>query len=470
MCRERLVLLVLCGLLSGPGRADAPALLDHELGAWLEREAAPELAETLARHPRFKGETVQLAAFSPGAGEAASNGLTRAVERRLRQLLLTREGVRLAAETEAAECRAPRPVAYLLRVEVTSAGARNGRVHVGVIDVAESLWVSGVSYTWQGRLTTAEIGALSRPVMGGRPGSPGNPIALTEADRVAAALKADLRCMLPWGLDGGLYVASPEPGSLARVASALRSELMLEPLAVMTAEPSEAGWLLAVEADDAGVGVQELALILTHAVTEQRQRVGSVFVVGTAGAADHRGPGDPGAAKRAGAAPPEPPVAAVSALLSPLRMEPAAPRGICDSRRARVNSCVEIGFELLEPAYLFVLSTQTHRLAEAPCGGSLERARAGPRRFRLRVPPAGYAVSPGSAGPDGGFYVLAVRDRGHAAALQAVLAEAPGMCGRGSLATSRWLGELAAVLGELGHRVEWRALHLAHDTTGIVAL
>lgn len=452
------------------GVAAAQLPLDGELGRWLDR-IAPELAETLARHPRFQGETLRLVVLTPGDPGGRSNVLAEAVGHRLRQRLLAVEGVRLAAEPSQRGCEPPRRIDYLLRVDLTPLGSREARVQVAVVDLAESLWVGGISHDWQGALTTAERKALGTSVSRAEPGSAGSPIPLADADAVAAALKADLLCTLPHGLDGTLHVTVPQPSELSRVALALQSALRYEPLAALTADASDAAWLLELAPRLPGGEAGELELVLTDASGGQRQSVGSVFVLGPV-LASRPSPRPPAAEPSSPPVPaaPAPPVDVASALLSGLEMRPAPPEGACDGRQARINTCVDVTFELLQPAYLFVLQTRGNALAHAPCAARLERAEPGAHRLRLRVPPGGYAEDPGS-GPDAGVYVLAVTDRGAARQLREVLGAAPGVCGRGGgLEVADWLAGLERVIGRYPNRVQWRALQVAHDTAGIVAL
>jgi hypothetical protein len=234
---------------------------------------------------------------------------------------------------------------------------------------------------------------------------------------------------------------------------------MYEPLAVVTADRDQARWLLILEAESAdgaaGADIGELNLVLADVDGGHRQRVASVFVAGSLGFA----------------AAVTPKAVAPSSLLSALEMLPARAQGICDDRKARINSCVEIAFELREPAYLFVVSTRDHNVVETPCDRSLGLTEPGTRRYRMRVPPGTFAVDPADTGPDAGFYVLAVRERALAAQLRQALAEAPGSCGvTAGTAPAAWLDKLRQLLDRHGEQVAWRALHVAHDSTGIVAL
>lgn len=459
--------VLLCWLLAAVAVASPDGVLEGELARWLDGEVAPELGETLSLHPRFKGETVRLVTLTPDTAGGRSNALAQAVERRLRQRLLEVEGVRLAVDGPRRDCEPPRRIDYLVRIEVADDGRDRGRIHIAVVDVAESVWVSGISHQWRGRLSASQRRALSTSVNRASPGSAGSPIPLDDAEGVAEAIKADLACTLPRDLDGALFVATPAPPALSRVGLALQSALMFEPLAAVTPDRDQAAWLLTLEAEGTDARVRELNLSLAAADGGHRQRLASVFVSGSLTGAGT-------AAAPPAAEPPEHRTASrsrVSDLLSPLEMGPADPEGICDHHKARMNSCVEISFVLHDPAYLFLVSTRDHQVVDAPCGGTLRQSEAGAHRYRLRVPPGRFALDPADTGPDAGFYVLAVREQGVAERLREALARGAPDCGRAHDGVDRgWLAALDRVLEGSDGRVAWRALHVAHDTTGIVAL
>lgn len=459
--------LLLAAWLGSAGAFAADSLLRGELGQWLDGEVAPPLAQALSHHPRFEGETVRLTTVTAGAAPGTSNRLAVAIEGRLRQSLLGAPGIRLAVDAPARECGPPPAIDYLVRVELTPLGQRQVRVHIAVVDVAESVWVSGISHQWQGRLATADAQALASTVSQASPGTAGSPIPVSRPDEVARAVKAELACLLPPGLEGSVYVATPDDQAMSRIGLALKSELHYEPLAVLTADRDQARWLLQLDTRSAGTDVREVSVMLAAADGSHRQQVGSVFVSGAPGAATAVADAATLPVEQR-TAPPPPPRDGV--LLSSLRLDEAREEGICDARRARNLSCVAVTFELLEPAYLFVVSTRDHLLVEAPCEGMPRLAQAGTRRFRLRVPPGDYAIDAADTGPDAGFYVLAARGRAVAGHVHAALSGAPGLCGRHGVAPGQWVQDLAQVLDAHGDVVEWRAIHLAHASRGIVAL
>ncbi|MBK81609.1 MAG: hypothetical protein CMQ43_11950 [Gammaproteobacteria bacterium] len=461
---------LLLWLFAASAQAAPEALLDGELGDWIDDTVAPALGEVLSRHPRFDGETVRLVAVVPGAEAGTTHALAVALERRLRQRLLAVDGVRLAADTPRSSCEAPRSVDYLVRLEVAPAGGRDARVHVAVVDLAESVWVSGISHQWQGRLGAAERRAMQVPVVRTAPGTAASPIPVERAADVAAALESELSCLLPRDLDGALHVATPDDPALARIALALQGSLMVEPLAAVTPSRDAADWLLTLEPAPSRDGPRTLDLTLSAGDGSGRTRVASVYVTGLAGGAvaDAVAPDAPVPVVDT-SGPPALPARADLDLLSNLRVAPAARAGICDSRAARNNSCVEIDFDLHDRAYVFVLSTRDHRVADAPCALP-EPDEPGPRRYRVRLPPGRYGVDVADTGPDAGFYVLATRSRPVAQRLSAALRDAPGQCASDRQDDGAWLAELRALLGRDAGDIAWRAVHLIHGRDGIAAL
>ncbi len=471
--RRRWLGPLLLWLVAGVAHGAPEALLDGELGDWIDETVAPELGDVLRRHPRFAGETVRLTAVVPGAEAGATHALAVALERRLRQRLLAMDGVRLAVDTPRSSCEAPRSIDYLVRLEIAPAGSRDARVHVAVVDLAESVWVSGISHQWQGRLTAAERRALRDPVVRAAPGTAASPIPVDRADDVAAALESELACLLPRDLDGALHVVEPNDPGLARIALALQGDLMVEPLAAVTPNREAADWLLALETPPASAGPRELNLSLSAGDGSGRTRVASVFVSGLidgSPAATRPPPASVGGVVAEGApARPASLDGADGALLSTLRVAPAAREGICDSRQARVNSCVEIDFDLHERAYLFVMSTRDHQVVDTACGLP-EPDDPGLRRFRLRLPPGRYGVDVADTGPDAGFYVLATRSTAVARRLSRALRGAPGQCANHERDSVAWLTELRTLLARDGDDITWRAVHLVHGREGIAAL
>lgn len=454
-------LALLLVALALPAHGEAP-LLDGSLGRWLDDSAAPQLAELLSRHPRFKGETIAFAPMRNGNALPGGDRLTQAVEQRLTQNLLRRDGIRLSWHHEAARCAPPQKVPYLVGLEIVSHGTREHRLHIAVVDVEEGIWVSGFSLDWTGRLSTAERTALGTGVDSGLEGTADNPLPLDSAPRIGELMVAGLRCALPGGLDGPLYIHTPADPRLASITGAIAQRIALMPLATLTLKRGQAAWVMGLESRPMSAGNRELALTLRHNLSGTAvQRVASVIVVED-NAVAHSPPTDmPGRVSFHGSRP-----GSVS-LLTDLAAHSAEPVGICGGNR-RAGDCIEMGFELLRPAYLIVASTQDGRLRSQVCGVGLRLSMPGERRYRLRIPPSGNA----GERPDAGLYVLAVEKRNVAHRIARHVNRAPGACsGDGTRKSSAtWLRELHELLRLHEQEVDWRVAHLAHTASGIVRI
>lgn len=451
--RAGLVLLVL--LVMAPGaRADA-GLLSGSLGRWLDTDVLPELGRTLGQHPRFKGETIKLVSLSGGKPSNRASRLHEAVEAHITQRLLKTSGVRIAwSDQPQTGCGIGEQAVYLLGVEIAADGSYYHRLNISMIDVAESVWVSGVSHSWRGRLTATESAALGQVVTSAPLGSVDSPLPVSASRDIAEAMQQHLRCAHPQGLDGPVYLATGASADLNRILASLRVALATTPIAAVTSDAEGAAWVLTIAASNAGTGnqVQQLGLLLTEQSRNATQQVATVYVSGARPARPARP-----AELVAGYAAADP-----SDLLSEMRLSPAADGGICDTRKARSNQCAEVSFDLNAPAYLFVLSSSNRRLSTTDCASTLVQASSGERRFRVRVPP-----SVGGQ-PDAGVYAIAVSSRSAAKKLSRHIRT--GVCSR-PLADSRsWLAGLDTLFGDHPGAIQWRAIHLSHAPGGVEQL
>ncbi len=426
------------------------AVLTATLGRWLDTEAAPALAETLSRHPKFSGETVQIVSLRDGRPVEEPSQLHQAVEAELTQLLLKRPGVKLAWDEPRGSCGVPRTLNYLLGIEIEAAGSNSHTLNIGMVDVAESVWVSGVSLSWRGRLTAAEKVALRSPVSQPPQGTVESPLPMTAISRIAELLSDSVRCSLPEGIAGDLYIEPTEDGALNRVRGELSRDLTLKAVAAVSAERQNADWLMRLSSRPIGNRTQELVLTLEDTDAAGSQQLASVFVVGL------------GERREQAREPDTSSIVAAVPLLSPMALHQGDHEGICRNGGER---CVEVSFELNRDAYLFVLSTHRNELKASSCRRAARREEAGERRFRLRVP----ASNGANAGA--GLYAIAVQNRSAARALANHIGNAPGTCAREPSRTlNTWLRQLDTLLGAYPDSVEWRAMHLAAGPNGVEAI
>ncbi|NIP15192.1 MAG: hypothetical protein GWM88_10920 [Pseudomonadales bacterium] len=431
--------------------ASGGELLGGSLGRWLDETAGPELAETLARHPKFKGETVRFVPMLNGRTESAGNRLVQAVEQRLTGHLIRAEGVRIAWARDPQPCAAPEDVPYLVGIEIHKRGSDSYHLNIAMVDVDEGVWVNGVSLAWKGRLLAAERAALATRVNGGPPGSMENPLALGDSRVIGELMLEGLGCAIPAGLDGSLYVAMPADSALSGVAQALTRQLSVRPLAAVTIDRAQASWEMALTARPLGNGADELVATLSDLRRDDSfQQIASVVI------------SRPRSSRPEAATP----LGMPAALLSGLSHEMARSRGVCQSS-AGPGGCVEVSFDLLRPAYLLVVSSRDERLESQVCGRSLRIAQPGPRRYRLRVPSA-----PGAPGrPDAGIYVLAVEKRSVAHRIARQINAGPGACPGGVRESAgAWLQAFSRLLTEYRNDVDWRAAHFHGGPGGITRI
>ena len=189
--------LLLTSCASGPSSRSALAWTDTEqsgLSAWVEDDLQPYLREKLTLHPRFKGETVSVVSMAGDRVRTDANNLSVELVRRLNNILLATDGVKLVWDRDiaAAECRPREAAHYYIGVEVSEARGSGHRVTVRALDREDSAWVSGFGREWQGRLTRDQLAAYKGPKSDGQPGERRYPFQMSETDLLAAKLAASL--------------------------------------------------------------------------------------------------------------------------------------------------------------------------------------------------------------------------------------------------------------------------------------
>jgi hypothetical protein len=435
-------LSLVAALLSMSAHASEP-LLTSSLGRWLDQTATPHLAETLSKHPMFKGETIRLVSLRDGKPVESSNRLSEAVQERLTRQLLRKEGVRIAWSHSRKACEVPKPIHFLLGVEIEYEGSQQYRLNIAMVDVDEAVWVSGINLTWNGRLTSAERRAMREEVSTAAPGSFERPLPVTRVDEVTYILSTKLSCTHPNGIEGPIFFPSQPNADLVRVKRGLETELSMSPLADVTTVEESADWLMRLHAEPMGDDVFELALTLEDPAPPARaQQAASVFVTGIRELRESDVNDLP---------------ATLVGAIDELGACRDAPRG---------SRCVELGLTLERPAYLLTFHTHDGELGYPACGHPIELSPAGERRYRLRVPKR----AGGPTGHDVGFYALATESRSLARAVERRLTEAPGACGYRHASLDTWLVQLQQILDAYPGELDWRAVHFKNTPTGLAGI
>ncbi len=204
---------------------------------WLEASLAPDIANVLSTHPRFRGETISVGLpDSPGVTPTA---LDRQLEEQLEGRLLGIPGLRVLPPG-AGGCGG-RQAAYRIGF-VTRLGASGDRVEARIWDAVAEEWVTGVGGHWQGRLAGRPGRAAETPAPAlAAPGSADRPLPASDPLPAADALAGALECALATAnLAPGSVTAATGGGGIAGLtATRLSSRL---------AAPDEGpAWVLATE-------------------------------------------------------------------------------------------------------------------------------------------------------------------------------------------------------------------------------
>lgn len=226
--RNRPILIVLAAAAALAGCVSSPSrmtdLFHGGFDTWVDAELGPYLAQQLAGNPRLKQGPVLLVKLDAADIEPRIDHLTDDARRRLFDRLIETPGVNLAWRPAARPWQHHRRLAELdcgindqpaVYVGLDIHPAANGeyRAAVRALDLRENSWVSGFGSTWSGRLTEAQVAALSTAqpdsyLRGLRP----LPFEADQPDLAASYLAHNLSCLLAQTAAERLrvYVAEPD--------------------------------------------------------------------------------------------------------------------------------------------------------------------------------------------------------------------------------------------------------------------
>lgn len=206
-----------------PHALQARTMSQSDLSRWLSNEAIPQISELLSHHPRFENQVLYVV-------REQHNGLAQALVTVLSANLQGREGVSpyarphsfaqspvLPARIDDLDCGSARRPGVQLRVSVTGAGPRRGRV---LLTLAESSDPSQVPHRWQwqGIFTAAERQSLQDTVVSeAADGSLEAPWSERDVESAAFDLHRQLACALRSQVRTRLGLKWPEPGGLPQL-------------------------------------------------------------------------------------------------------------------------------------------------------------------------------------------------------------------------------------------------------------
>ena len=232
------------------------------LDTWTRVVLLPGLQETLARSPRFRGQRFAVVRMTEGRLEGRIDGLTLRLRSEITDALAGLPGVRLPGAPDAADpfhrrrwtpdCAPPHHADYFIGIETQAEAEGVHRVTVRIFDTHESQWVSGVRYSWAGRLRPAELAALREtradPLLRGVRELPFGP---DEADLAAAHFANSLSCLLAReGLsEARVYLVRPRhaPEPIRTMAAILDNVLARMQRVTVVRDPKRATHRLVLE-------------------------------------------------------------------------------------------------------------------------------------------------------------------------------------------------------------------------------
>jgi hypothetical protein len=466
----------------------ASTLLTGDLGRWLNDKAFPALVQSLANHPRFRGETVRVVAMRDGAPVPTTERLTQELQRELTHQLSEQDAVRIALPDAPKPCDLPEDRPFLLGVEVVPVQGKQYRVNIAVVDRDEGVWVNGLNLRWEGTLTRTQRAALSQATSTGTPGSVGEPIPIADHRAVVDQLASQMECVLRSGVSGTLALKPTEHTALVPIVRELGARASALPGVMVTAPTDNPDWLLTTDLGGTmDRGSAELVLSLApRDGGAPPQRVASIWIsqpVAPArpavASAPPRPPVAPAAPPRASivppapprpsivppappiaSAPPRPPMSRVApvthgdSLMTPLRAVPSPATGICVRSNAE-GRCVDIELGLASAAYLFVFHTDPTGVHVHACRDQPLTANAGAHRYRLTLErPSADTID---------VYAVATREPDLARLLNDVLRAGPGACGARGASPGAWFGRFKMLVDRYGLRIDWRSVHMSPD-------
>ncbi|MGD2074445.1 MAG: hypothetical protein PVI91_07625 [Gammaproteobacteria bacterium] len=448
-----------------PAEGDASSL-QH----WLDTELAPYLAEQLAEHPRFKGESLILVSLDGPDIQPEIDGLTRRLRDQLMDDLLAEAGVRLPwqAQQRQAEhhrrldrvsCQRIRDADYYVGIEISRSATARYRVSVRALDVRAGEWVSGFGQSWSGTLTPGELRALQeRRSDESLRGLRVLPFSAEEPDLAASYLANNLSCLLRQGEEEDLVIyveslQSDEPG-LSTLLDLIGNNLSRYREVRVTDVRKEAGFLLYGEVHEVQAGLYQVWVVL-------RPRNSGEHLAGMDTATYVRVSSTAGGVARSR----KPAIAGMELVRRTHRGSGAAG---CEGDRAdrsggdRANDCpeLELTVEGADRVFVFVhgILDGASRLSSGDCSEADEGPAAIQVKRRYRFPAARFSPSDWPT-----VYAIAVSGPKLAGRLEALLQALPDACGSasglraGDDALDPWLDELDRLIAANGEQAVWTA-------------
>lgn len=434
-----------------------------DFNRWLNNEAAPQLAEKLARHPKFKGSTIAFAPAHHNQLTAVKNQLYQNIEQVLSHNILSAGRNNIVSAASSNNCLRPdHSAAYVVGIAISAANKNAYTVQIKVLDHALGVWVSGISYRWQGQLSRSQTALLKRPAENIANGSVAAPFMPHQQQQTVSHLLQQIQCALPAGVDGLIHLrnnhsAGIEPAA-ANISRTVQQKLSTRPQWIFTTQQSEAAWIMELREEQASQQLPpQWVILITPADNPTTPRmIASSYIQGgrvrtvTPGKSDHK-PAEETLAEYPGTAG-EITTYGTEPLLGKLSWKPS--RSCTNKQR----DCVEVTFDLQADAYVMLFRTHNRRLKPASCEGTTRIRKSGELRYQISLPRRSPLPT--------GIYAVATQDQNAFRRLRKTMHTAPGACNSGNAQASNWLASAERSLVNQDS-FDWQSLHLqnVHGTS-----
>lgn len=405
------------------------------LSRWIKAEAAPQLAGTLAKHPKFRGETLSFGAMENQRPEPHSNKLLAQFSQQfIQQVLKTGKNDIAAARHHCPATDAD----YYIGLTLSKQSSGRYTLQIRALDLNTGYWVGGISQTWEGRLSRSELQALNTPAVKPLPGSAGAPLASLDSPQFIEALERQLKCARLAEQPGTLALNEDSPPEHTRIQQAVKAYLGGHPGLKVSAQ-SQADYVLNIESQPAGP-LTRFAVSMGRRLDNQRRDLAQIYVkrsVVTSADPDRND------------VIPDRPVLDTF----PPRDTTVAGKLLSRINRSKDRDCRDcLRFELKKDAYVLVFTTIGEHLAVSSCTQAYDYRHSSTYQFRVKEKHQPVSLNR----PRYGFYVVATSDPNMAQTLADRLQAASQQCG-GEPSTG--LPDLLAHIQDAGQSLDWRAYH-----------
>lgn len=443
-----LCMIFFVGLLLPAASVYAARVVTGSLGTWIAQSASPKLVELLNHHPRFRHEPIKIMAMSDGLPIALSDGLTERIREQLTQDLLSNADVKIVID-DMKRCH-PVKVATVLGIEVQKHSAGTYRVSLAMVDIEEGIWLNGTNMSWNGRLSSSQRRALGTRRNDSKATSMP---AFHQTSEIAEALYDQLQCIdeiIP-----PVYFEPVSDDSGQAVLRELRNKI--SNTMSTTIDKDTATSIISLRLPEilpGNNGIQRrrrpttpyILVLATADDPAQVHRIAEVNVTSQYGSwqtTTGQNQDDPSSLD----------------LLSEIHIVDRRPRNrLCKSR---TRECVEVSFNLNQPAYTVLFYSTGGKSAPLDCKAPTQR-KTGRQDYSIKVPLGHFPTRPSV-----GFYVLAFKDRRAARQVHKAISQGAAKCGGSG---GGWLASSSRLLDQFRHRFNWQAIHLTRQDKRITVI